>query len=149
MAVGWRSRGDGRTAADVAQPADAVHAVRLEAAVAQHLQDLRILLAVLLEHKLALNVVGLVLSPAPVLATLFDVFVSTISSSVSYLPSLSSSFLVLPVGSRSGNHGGGAQGKKKKRAPKRRGRGRNPLPLGAETYLSLVLRHDVVFPLVL
>lgn len=85
----WKGRGGGgrgagrgrRTAADVAQPADAVHAMRLEATVAQHLQDLRILLAVLLEDELSLNVVGLVLSPAPVLAALFIVSsASTVSS---------------------------------------------------------------------
>lgn len=74
-----------RTAADVAQPADAVHAVRLEAAVTQHLQDLRILLAVLLEDELSLDVVGLVLSPAPVLATLC---ISLASYSSSLLVSL-------------------------------------------------------------
>ena len=57
-------------AADVGKAAGAVEALRLQAAVAQHLDDLRVLLALLLEDELALLVVVLVLATAPVLAAL-------------------------------------------------------------------------------
>lgn len=98
-----------RTAADVAQPADAVHAVRLEATVTQHLQDLRILLAVLLEDELSLDVVGLVLSPAPVLATLCISLASYFS--LSYFSSLRF-FVLVSSASRSGNDGSPQEKKK-------------------------------------
>ena len=60
-----------RTSADVPEALHAVHTRRLQPAVAQHLDDLRIFLSLLLEHEFSLLVVGLVLPPAPVLTTLF------------------------------------------------------------------------------
>jgi hypothetical protein len=60
-------------AANVCKAARAVEALGLETAVAEHLDDLGILLALLLEDKLALLVVVLVLTPAPVLTTLLCV----------------------------------------------------------------------------
>lgn len=50
--------------------ARAIEALSLQAAISQHLQHLRILLALFFESKLALLVVVLVLAPASVLATL-------------------------------------------------------------------------------
>jgi hypothetical protein len=60
-------------AADMCEAARAVEALGLETAVAEHLDDLGILLALLLEDELALLVVVLVLTPAPVLTTLLCV----------------------------------------------------------------------------
>jgi hypothetical protein len=57
-------------AADMAQPLAAVDAQGLAAAVPEHAQHLRVLLAVLLEHELALLVVRLVLAALAVLASL-------------------------------------------------------------------------------
>jgi hypothetical protein len=57
-------------AADMGEAAGAVEALRFQAAVAQHLDDLGVLLAFFLEDELALFVVVLVLSTAPVLTTL-------------------------------------------------------------------------------
>lgn len=58
-------------ATDVSQTLFAIKAQSLQAAVAQHLYNLRILLAFLLEDKLALLVVVLVLSTATVLTALY------------------------------------------------------------------------------
>ena len=52
------------------EPLDAVEAHGLQAAIAQHLGDLGVLLAVLLEDQLTLEALILVLSPPPVLASL-------------------------------------------------------------------------------
>lgn len=82
------------TSTDVSEPADSVHTLSLQPAVAQHLYDLRILLTVLLEHEFTLLVVGFVLSPAPVLATLFCVI--TVSYAILHFI-FSSEHAVLPV----------------------------------------------------
>merc|ERR1719351_378898 len=57
-------------AADVAEPLDAVEAHGLEAAVAQHLGDLGVLLAILPEHQLSLEALVLVLAAPAILASL-------------------------------------------------------------------------------
>jgi hypothetical protein len=54
----------------VSEAAGAVETLRFQAAVAQHLDDLRVLLALLLEGELALLVIVLVLAPTSVLASL-------------------------------------------------------------------------------
>jgi len=54
----------------------AVKALCLEASVAQHLDNLRVLLALLLEHELAFLIVVLVLTPTSVLAALVRVLVA-------------------------------------------------------------------------
>ena len=54
----------------MAETLDTVEAHGLEAAVAQHLGDLGVLLAVLLEDQLTLQALVLVLSPPPVLTSL-------------------------------------------------------------------------------
>mmetsp|Transcript_6490 Transcript_6490/g.16711 ORF Transcript_6490/g.16711 Transcript_6490/m.16711 type:complete len:242 (+) Transcript_6490:16-741(+) len=56
-------------AADVCKPLDAVDALGVQAAVSEHPDDLRVLLAILLEDKLAL-LLSLVLPPPPVLSSL-------------------------------------------------------------------------------
>merc|ERR1719226_250128 len=57
-------------AADVAEPLDAVEAHGLEAAIAQHLGDLGVLLAILPEHQLSLEALVLVLAAPAILASL-------------------------------------------------------------------------------
>lgn len=52
------------------ESASAVEALGLESTVPEHLNDLRVLLALLLEHELALLVVVLVLTPTSILTTL-------------------------------------------------------------------------------
>jgi hypothetical protein len=54
-------------ATDMCQSDGSVKALCLKAAVAQHLDDLCILLTVLLKHQLALLVVVLILSTSPIL----------------------------------------------------------------------------------
>ncbi len=56
-------------AADVAEALGAVDAHGFAAAVAEHPEDLGVLLSILLENQLALLIVGLVLSPLSVLAS--------------------------------------------------------------------------------
>src|ERR1700761_1984147 len=72
-------------APDVREPlsvAVAVEAHSLQAAVAQHLDHLRVLLALLLEDELALLVVVLILSATAILATLFGFAAQTVSCGV-------------------------------------------------------------------
>ena len=57
-------------ASDVAKPLHPIEAHRLEAAVAKHLGDLGVLLAVLAEHQLSLEALVLVLTAPAVLASL-------------------------------------------------------------------------------
>lgn len=57
------------------EAAGAIEALGLESAVAEHLDDLSIFLALLFEDEFALLVVVLVLTTASVLATLFYVLV--------------------------------------------------------------------------
>ena len=57
-------------APNMTQPGDAVEAVALAAAVAEHAHDLRVLLARLLEFELAFGLLVLVLAAPPVLAAL-------------------------------------------------------------------------------
>ena len=57
-------------ATDMRETTCAVEALRLQTSVAEHLDDLRVFLALLLEDELALLVVVLVLSTSPVLTTL-------------------------------------------------------------------------------
>merc|ERR1719370_960240 len=56
-------------ASDVTKPLHAIETHRLEAAVAQHLGHLGILLAVLFEDQFSLKALVLILSPPPVLSS--------------------------------------------------------------------------------
>jgi hypothetical protein len=62
-------------AADMCEAARAVEALGLETAVSEHLDDLGVFLALLLEDELPLLVVVLVLTPTPVLTTLLSLLV--------------------------------------------------------------------------
>jgi hypothetical protein len=59
-------------AADMCEAARAVETLGFETTVSEHLDDLGVFLALLLEDKLALLVVVLVLTPTPVLTTLLS-----------------------------------------------------------------------------
>ena len=62
--------------ADVGEALLAVEAERLEAAIAEHLEHLRVLLALFLERQLALFVVVFVLAATPVFTSLYGVRIS-------------------------------------------------------------------------